>query len=371
MDLIYYYPTRTDAPANVARNVFECLYKQRKELPFENLKLFVPFKHTKDVQKQFSDLEVVTYKNLNNTSKNSVIHIPISPLVYPNSKFLLHLFAVLKKRKLILQYHGDIRTEMRLKFKYAHSLNIFDIPSYILMPYLLKSADKMLVNSYLMSELVRSRYGVKNDAVIPNGIDGFWFEESDETNIELNGDPVFFYHGRLSPEKGVDLLMKGFSKAIEGSSKARLYIAADGPQQKYLEDLCRNLRIEKNVMFLGYIKQKYIKTYLSNVDAAIYPSRYDSFSLAILEAFSSAKYPVYFSKLAGIYDFVVRDGYDLCVFEPTVDHISKIVEDVINGNYDLHMIKRQKEFVKRYTWNCVFNNYMKIYDDIVLGGCYG
>ena len=66
MDLIYYYPPGMDAPATVAKNVFRCLHKRRKELPFENLKLFVPSKYAKDVQERFSDLEVITYRNLNN-----------------------------------------------------------------------------------------------------------------------------------------------------------------------------------------------------------------------------------------------------------------------------------------------------------------
>jgi len=365
MDLIYYYPLRIGAPANVARNVFKYLLKRRKELPFENLKLFTSPKYAKEVQKYFNDLEVVTYKNLNSISKNDLIHIPISPLVYPNSKFLLHLFAILKGKKLVLHYHGDIRVEMQLKFKYEHYLNISYIPSYIAMPYLLRSADKLIVNSYLLSNLARSKYGVKNIVVIPNGIDDFWFEKSNETNIALDEKPVFFYHGRLSPEKGVDLLLKGFSKAIGNNLDAKLYIAAGGSQQEYLEKLCRNLGIEKNVMFLGHIGQKDIKSYLSNVDAAIYPSRYDSFSLVILEAFGSANCPVYFSKQAGIHDFVLRDEYNLNVFEPTVENISKIIKEIVEGNYDRQVVEQQKEFARRYAWHRVIDQYIELYKNFV------
>ena len=104
--------------------------------------------------------------------------------------------------------------------------------------------------------------------------------------------------------------------------------------------------------------------YLSNVDAAIHPSRYDSFSLGILEALSAANCPVYFSKQAGIYDFVVRDGYGLNAFKPTVGNISKIIRDVIDENYDIQVVKQQKEFAKQYTWNKVSDQYIELYNRI-------
>ena len=69
MDLIYYYPLSEGAPASVGRNVFTHFQERKKELPFENLKLFVASKYAKEVQKQFSDLEVLTYKNLNSILK--------------------------------------------------------------------------------------------------------------------------------------------------------------------------------------------------------------------------------------------------------------------------------------------------------------
>ena len=121
----------------------------------------------------------------------------------------------------------------------------------------------------------------------------------------------------------------------------------------------------KKVIFVGYIGQKDIKTYLSNVDAAIYPSRFDSFSLAILEAFSSANCPVYFSKQAGIHDFVLRDEYNLNVFEPTVENISKIIKEIVEGNYDRQVVEQQKEFARRYAWHRVIDQYIELYKNFV------
>lgn len=364
MDLIYYYSSGIEAPDTVAKGVLKCLLKREKELPFDKIKLFVPIRDLEEMKEQFGDMEIITLNNLNRASKNCLIHIPVGPLIFPNSKFLLHLFAVFKRRKLILQEHGDTRTEMQIKWKYMHHLNIFYIPTYIFYPLLLKSADKLIVNSYWVSNLARSKYGIKNDVVIPNAIDDFWFDESNKTNIELDGEPTLFYHGRLSPEKGVDLLIEGFAKAIGDHSEAKLFILGDGLQRKQLEKLCVELGIKKNVIFLGYTDFDQLKSYLSGIDAAIYPSIYEPFSLAILEAFSSVNGPVYYSSLAGIHDFVIRNGYALNVFDPTIENISKIIKEIIGGRYDTRVAKQQKEFARRYTWDKVFDDYIKLYNSV-------
>ena len=365
MDLIYYYPSGMGGPNAVAKGLLKCLLKREKELPFRRIKLFVPTRNLKEVQEQFDDLEVITFKDLNSLKKDSLIHIPFGPLIFPNSKFLLQLFTIFKRRKLILQEHGDVRTEMRIKWKYEHRLNMFYVPTYIFYPYLLKSADKLIIHSYSISNLVRSKYRVKNDVVIPNAIDDFWFDERNKTNIELDGEPILFYHGRLAPEKGVDLLIKGFIKAINKNSKAKLYISGGGTQRKQLEKMCIELGIKKRVIFLGYIDLEQLKSYLGSVDAAIYPSIYEPFSLAILEAFSSVNGPVYYSKRAGVHDFVVRDGYSLNAFEPNVDNISKIIKDIIAGNYNNKLlVKQQKEFARKYTWDKIIDQYIKVYRNI-------
>lgn len=368
MDLIYYYLPGSGGPNAVAKGVLTGLLKREKELPFERIKLFVPTRDLEEVHEQFGDVEIITFKNLNRESKNCLIHIPMGPLIFPNSKFLVHLFAIFKKRKLILQEHGDVRTEMRIKWKYENRLNVFYIPTYIFYPLLLKSADRLVVHSYWMSNLARSKYGVENDVAIPNAIDDFWFDGSNKTNNELEGEPTIFYHGRLAPEKGVELLIKGFAKEIDKNSKVKLYVSGDGPQRKQLEKTCVELGIKKNVIFLGYIGLNQLKSYLNNVDAAIYPSIYEPFSLAILEAFSSVNGPVYFSKRAGIYDFVVRDGYSLNAFEPDADNISKIIKEILTGNYNKLLVKQQKEFARRCTWDKIIDHYIKVYDDVLNNG---
>lgn len=363
MNLIYKYPfDGTGSPSMVARHILNNLEDRRDELPFDNLILYTKKEHLEATRKQFSNLEVISYKQLSSINKNDIVHIPVSPYILPNSKFLLNLYALIKKNKLILHYHGDIRTEFINQIK-SNTINLFNLPSYIGIPYVLRNADKLIVNSYIMSNLVKENYNAKNCAIIPNGIENFWFNKKDEIDVELEGDPIILYHGRLSKEKGVDLLIEGFSKSVGRSSKAKLYILGDGPQLKYLQKLCLKHEVEKKVTFLGYIEK--VENYLSNADAAIYPSIFEAFSVAILEAFASVNGPVYYSSKAGIDDFVKITNYNLNSFTPTVANITEVVNNLINKNYDQEIIRKQKDFANQFTWEKVTSNYIKLYNDLI------
>jgi glycosyltransferase involved in cell wall biosynthesis len=358
MDLIYYYPHKYDPPSMVGRTVLSYLLKREAELPFEHIKLFTSKRYVEEAKKRLN-IDVMTWKDLKNISRRDIIHIPISPIIMPNYKFLLHLFALLKQIKLILQCHGEMRMETKIKIKYQHSLDIQYLPTYIFAPYLLKSADLLITHSYMMQDYIK-KYGVKNVVVIPNGIDDFWFEDSN-VDLELEGISIF-YHGRLSPEKGIEILLRGFGESLDNNVK--LYIAGRGSQEEYLFRLCRKIGIEKRVIFLGWLNRDKIRAYLNNVTAAIYPSLWDNFPLTYLEAFSSANCPVYFSRRAGIFDFVRREGYVLNAFEPSIENISKIINEITNERYDRKVVTLQREFARGYSWDLIINNYIKLYKDM-------
>ncbi len=297
-------------------------------------------------------------RDLYKLKDSSVVHITTSPKIFPNSKFLLHFLSIITKKKLIFNLHGDTLTEAGYRFRTSNLLD------YKYQTKILSSADRIIVNSYKMSDLLRSKYNLENDVVIPNGIEDWWFNKSDLEN-KLTGDPAIFYHGRLWSEKGIYELIKGFSKGIKDHSTAKLYIAGNGPQDNYLKKLCVKLKMEDSIIFLGLQKKEDLKNFLINCDAAIYPSLYEPFSLSILEAFAACNGPVFYSKSAGIDDFVVKDGYKFHTFFPSVEEISQKINCIIEGNYTKSIQKSQKEFAKKYLWSNVTDNYIELYNNLL------
>ncbi|MGI5991510.1 MAG: glycosyltransferase family 4 protein [Methanosarcina sp.] len=353
MKLIYFYPKEDNAPANLARELYSAIKIQK------DLNLCISLYPYNDLY----PMDSCSLKDLLFSSNEFVcVHMTTSPFFVPTKRFLLHLVAILKRIPIILNYHGDIQIETMNQFKNNNWYNFFEyLPSFFFVSQFLKNAEKVVVNSYNMKCLVEKKYNVSNVCVIPNAINDFWFSES-KSKIHLEGCPSIFYHGRLSYEKGVDLLIKGFAKSKR--SGAILYISGSGDQLNYLKSIVEEEGIINNVKFLGKITHSQIKMYLLSADLAIYPSRYEAFSLAILEAFATLNGIVFYSNKAGINDFVDNMNFELRSFEPTVDEIANIIRNHYSAEEVEHIVSMQKKFAKLFTWDSVSTQYLQVYNEL-------
>ncbi len=269
-----------------------------------------------------------------------------------------------------MNYHGEVRSEFKIGMGHNNFRALFSLPDYFAMPYILNTANAVVLNSKVMKKLFNSPYNSTNIRIIPNGIDASWFIPEDKYYyLEEKKDISIFYHGRLSPEKGIDILLKAFHNVLKDygyiKQSVMLYIAGDGSQEKYLKKLVVDLNIKENVTFLGCIPHRDLKSYLQSVDACIYPSIYEPFSLSILEAFSTVNGPVMYSDKSGINDFVEQDGYKFYVFEPTLEGTSNTIRCIIDKTYDSTIQDQQKEFASRYTWDKVAQQYIELYSEFL------
>lgn len=352
------------SPSSVSRNLLTELVKHNDTLPFDEIILYSKKKDVEIIKKNFQNLRVVSYSELHKTTGDYLVHFPVLPVILPNSKFLLYLYSkYIRRKKIIIQYHGDVRTELRSSYKDVVSL--IHIPSYVFIPNLLKSADKVITHSYHMNKIIQN-YGVLKSTVIPNAVDNYWFQHnSEKIRLSIDVDKKclnVFYHGRLSWEKGVDLLLEAAAGYIKNNPNTVIYLAGDGSQKKYLKDLCSKLEINKKVVFLGTLNKENIKSYLKHVDIAIYPSRFDNFPLSVLEALACADCPVYFSKNIGIYDFAIRDNAQLNYFELSTENIKGILYSFRRGKGD---VRHQTEFAKKYSWDRVVTKYIELYNSVL------
>src|SRR5262249_36772785 len=65
----------------------------------------------------------------------------------------------------------------------------------------------------------------------------------------------FAYVGRLVPEKGVALLLRAAAQVTAGRYACRLKVIGDGPERGALEGLARQLGIERQVEFTGFLSR--------------------------------------------------------------------------------------------------------------------
>jgi glycosyltransferase involved in cell wall biosynthesis len=142
-------------------------------------------------------------------------------------------------------------------------------------------------------------------SVIPYGVDLDRFRPQPRWQRD---EVVIGAVARLSPEKGLDVLLRAVARlAKDGqASRLRIVLAGDGPERSRLERLTSELRLEHRVRFLGEVPHEQVAAVLQSLDVFAMPSTAEGFGVAALEA-SAMQLPVVASDVHGIPD-VVADG---------------------------------------------------------------
>ena len=86
---------------------------------------------------------------------------------------------------------------------------------------------------------------------------------------------------RLSQEKRIDDLLRAFAILRQGNPAARLQIAGDGPEAKYLKRLSNELGVAEYVDFLGFVEPN---AALENADVLVQLSKWENCSYTLLDA---------------------------------------------------------------------------------------
>lgn len=137
----------------------------------------------------------------------------------------------------------------------------------------------------------------------------------------LRGTGDYVYVGRLSAEKGPEVLIRAFLRA---QTQVKLLVIGDGPQKYDLHKLVERSGSDK-VEFLGFMDSVRVSENVSKARALIQPSlMYENSSLAVLEALARGT-PVIASDLGGLPE-LVQDGLDGFLVEP--GKIESLIEAV-------------------------------------------
>ncbi|HEY7875200.1 MAG TPA: glycosyltransferase family 4 protein [Actinomycetota bacterium] len=130
--------------------------------------------------------------------------------------------------------------------------------------------------------------------LVPNGIDlGVVTPASADdraaarSRLALPDEPTVVCVGRLSPQKGQDLLLDAWPRILRHVPDARLYLVGDGPSRASLEER----RVER-VTFAGHRTD--VPDWLAAADVVTMPSRWEGCSLAMLEALGRGRSVVAF-----------------------------------------------------------------------------
>lgn len=184
---------------------------------------------------------------------------------------------------------------------------------------------------------------------IPNAID-----LSDLPNeSERISDPQIVYLGRLSYEKGVDLLIQASLRYdLRG-----LVVAGDGPLRRYF----MKAHEKKMLTYLGPLPRWRALKILAGSDAAVLPSRQEGISTFLLEAMA-LKIPVVASRVGGNIE-IIRENLDGLLIEPDPQQLSKAVKNILTRAVHVDEIVEEayKRIITEYNWDKVLERYLDVY----------
>jgi 1,2-diacylglycerol 3-alpha-glucosyltransferase len=116
--------------------------------------------------------------------------------------------------------------------------------------------------------------------------------------------PLFFYVGRISPHKGIHLLIEAFNLVQKKYPKAKLIIAGKPTFPKYSRQLKQ--MADKNVIFAGFLPDKHLPMYYSAADVYTTATLWEGFDMPIAEAYECGTPAVAFD--VGAHREVIKKG---------------------------------------------------------------
>lgn len=116
---------------------------------------------------------------------------------------------------------------------------------------------------------------------------------------------------RLNPVKDVATLIRGFAIAHKSCPQLRLLIAGDGEERAMLEGLARELGVEREVCFAGWISDT--DSFYHAIDINTLTSLSETFPYALTEG-ARAGLPTVASRVGGV-PYLIEDGVTGLLFE--------------------------------------------------------
>lgn len=177
----------------------------------------------------------------------------------------------------------------------------------LLYPRLIGTADVIVSQSRVMTEdLFRSfRPGRARVVTINNPAPDTDWSACQRLPSPFKEGVNFLCVGRLSEEKGQDVLLEAFAQVVRGLGTARLTFVGDGPTAGRLASQARELGLADRVRFTGFRADP--APYFFHADAVVLPSRWEGFPNVLLEAIS-AGVPVVATECAGASAEIVQPG---------------------------------------------------------------
>ncbi|MDR1253353.1 MAG: glycosyltransferase family 1 protein [Treponema sp.] len=261
---------------------------------------------------------------------------------------------------LVMSYHTDYCKYLR----YFH-LDFLEplIEKYLTWFY--RFAHKILAPSkHTLEELFRRQY--RNLGIWSRGIDGGKFSPKYRNRnlrklLGIDDKFVFLYVGRLSPEKGLDMLLYALTE-IESRfpGKAAFVFTGGGPY----EELIRKTN-NPHVILTGFKTGRELSEIYASCDCFAFPSGTETFGNAPLEAMASGL-PVAGIAGGGVMEFLSHgQNALLCAAGDQAVFTEHLISIMRGKTLRRRLAKNGRKEALTRTWDAIFEELLGVYGTLI------
>jgi N-acetyl-alpha-D-glucosaminyl L-malate synthase BshA len=229
----------------------------------------------------------------------------------------------------------------------------------------IQNSDRVTAVSRFLKDRAEETFGITRPIeVVYNFVDPEVFTPRRRSGLRLAPPDtrVLMHASNFRPIKNIPTVIQVFAE-VRKRMPVKLVMVGDGPEKAGAEQLARELRVERDVLFLG--NQDCMEELLPLADVFLLPSSSESFGLVALEAMS-AEVPVVASNAGGLPE-VVEHGVTGYLHDS--GHIEGFVASVLklltNDPLRRAMGRRaRREARARFNVDDMVSRYIKVYDSL-------
>jgi glycosyltransferase involved in cell wall biosynthesis len=269
--------------------------------------------------------------------------------------------------RFIITYHMDVRLPGMLK-------NPVALYQRMIMPLILRSADKVIVSSidYIRCSAAGSFYkkNIRKFLELPFAADEmFQPKEHISANLvkkyQLKTDlPALLFVGGLDAAhyfKGLHVLLEA-TELIERDFQ--VLVVGKGELREEYEKKAQELGIQNRIQFLGFVPDEELVSLYQFAQACVLPSttKNEAFGIVLLQAMACGR-PIIASNLPGVRT-VVHDKYNGFAVPPKNPYLlaEKIEKILFNEKLQREFGQNGLKLIqKKYNWKTIIANLEKLY----------
>ncbi|MFZ7136931.1 MAG: glycosyltransferase family 4 protein [archaeon] len=273
------------------------------------------------------------------------IRVALLKKFLPNSKFIFdcHMVFCAKRNWANPLYH-------LFKFTFGRTIT--------------KIADSLIATQLESVKFMNDIYGIPPERIklIPLGCDTKLFYRSQETRRKTrahynisNNDVAFVYAGKITPKKGVHILVESAINAMREYSNIKVLLIGSG-EPKYIKMIKKKINrsgFQDNFIFVHMVPHKELYKYYSSGDVGVWPKQC---SLTMVEAMACGL-PVIIANDSGTPDRVsYKNG--LIYRSGDVEDLEEKMKRMFDGKTRRKMQRNATEYAQKLDWAIISREFL-------------